>query len=312
MNIVILDAYTIMQEDLNFDFLKSLGNLTIYERTKENEIIERVKNQDIVLTNKVIIDKEVIDNSNIKMIQVLSTGYNNVDITYAREKGIIVCNVPAYSTTSVAQLTFSYMLFFANHVNIESREVFRGKWLNSIDFMYMSTPQFELFNKTLGIIGYGKIGKEIAKIATAFGMKIIVYSKSFHDNVNNVTLDELAKESDFISINCPLTIETKEMINKDFLSKMKKTAYLINTARGPIINEQDLANALNDKLISGAAIDVLSTEPPLPNNPLLKTKNLIITPHLAWATYESRSRLLKIVSDNIIGFVNNSIINQVN
>lgn len=312
MNIVILDAYTIMQEDLNFDFLKSLGNLTIYERTKENEIIERVKNQDIVLTNKVIIDKEVIDNSNIKMIQVLATGYNNVDITYAREKGIIVCNVPAYSTTSVAQLTFSYMLFFANHVNIESREVFRGKWLNSIDFMYMSTPQFELFNKTLGIIGYGKIGKEIAKIATAFGMKIIVYSKSIHDNVNNVTLDELAKESDFISINCPLTIETKEMINKDFLSKMKKTAYLINTARGPIINEQDLANALNDKLISGAAIDVLSTEPPLPNNPLLKTKNLIITPHLAWATYESRSRLLKIVSDNIIGFVNNSIINQVN
>lgn len=313
MEIVILDAYTITQGELNFDFLSSLGKVTIYDRTEENQIVERVKNADIVLTNKVIIDKEVIDNSNIKMIQVLATGYNNIDTTYAKEKGIIVCNIPAYSTDSVAQIVFSYILEFANHVSKETKAVKNGKWTNCIDFMFMSTKQTEIANKTLGIIGHGKIGKKIEQIAKAFGLNVIVYTRTIRDNSSNyVSIDELAQKADFISVNCPLTMETKNLINKEFLRKMKKTAYLINTSRGLVVNEMDLAEALNNDLIAGAAVDVLSTEPPLPNNPLLSAKNIIITPHLAWATVEARKRLLEIVNKNITQYLKGDVINQVN
>lgn len=313
MEIVILDAYTITQGELNFDFLSLLGNVTSYDRTLENQIIERVKNADIVLTNKVIIDKEVIDNSNIKMIQVLATGYSNIDTTYAKEKGIIVCNIPAYSTDSVAQIIFSYILEFANHVSKETKAVKNGKWTSCIDFMFMSTKQTEIANKTLGIIGYGKIGKKVEQIAKAFGLRVIVYTRTIKDNLTNyVSIDKLAQKADFISVNCPLTMETKNLINKEFLKKMKKTAYLINTSRGLVVNEMDLAEALNNDLIAGAAVDVLSTEPPLPNNPLLSAKNIIITPHLAWATIEARERLLEIVNKNITQYLKGDVINQVN
>ena len=311
MKIVILDAYSITQGKLSFDFLKEFGTVISYDRTSDKEIIERVKDCDIVLTNKVVIDKEIIDNSNIKMIQVLATGYNNIDISYANEKGILVCNVPSYSTNSVAQLVFSYILYFANHVNVESKSVFDGKWCNCPDFMYMTTNQMEIANKTLGIIGYGKIGKKIEQIALAFGMNVIINSRTMTDDKKFVSKDELIKKSDFISINCPLTIETKDMVNKDFLSKMKKTAYLINTSRGPVVNENDLKEALNNNVIKGAACDVLSIEPCQPNNPLLEAKNLIITPHLAWATEEARLRLLNIVKFNIEGCIANKIINQI-
>ena len=200
MKIVILDAYSITQGKLSFDFLKEFGTVISYDRTSDKEIIERVKDCDIVLTNKVVIDKEIIDNSNIKMIQVLATGYNNIDISYANEKGILVCNVPSYSTNSVAQLVFSYILYFANHVNVESKSVFDGKWCNCPDFMYMTTNQMEIANKTLGIIGYGKIGKKIEQIALSFGMNVIINSRTMTDDKKFVSRDELIKKSDFISL----------------------------------------------------------------------------------------------------------------
>ncbi|MBT6004349.1 MAG: D-2-hydroxyacid dehydrogenase, partial [Prolixibacteraceae bacterium] len=269
--------------------------------------IERAKNADVVTTNKVIFDKNIIRQlPNLKYIGVLATGYNVVDVQAAKEAGITVTNIPAYSTASVAQMVFSHILNFAQNVSDHANSVSAGDWAKSIDFAYWKTTQIELVGKTLGIIGFGQIGQAVAKIGLAFGMKIIFNNRSNKKvdfDASQVDLENLLAKSDFISINCPLTAENKGFINTSTIEKMKPTAFLINTGRGPLINEQDLADALNAGKIAGAGLDVLSVEPATADNPLPKAKNCFITPHIAWATFEARTRLMNIASENLKAFI---------
>jgi glycerate dehydrogenase len=307
MKIVILDGYTLNPGDLSWEGIKNLGECTIYERTPYELTIERAKTADAIFTNKVVIDKAIIDQlPDLKFIGVLATGYNVVDIKTAKNADITVTNIPAYSTDSVAQMVFSHILHFAQNVSVHANSVSSGDWTKSIDFTYRKTPQTELFGKTLGIIGFGQIGQTVAKIGLAFGMRI-VYNNRSQKNVDfealQVDLDTLLSISDFISINCPLTNENEKFINKSTINKMKSTAFLINTGRGPLINEEDLAYALNNHKIAGAGLDVLSTEPPMPDNPLPKAKNCYITPHMAWATFEARIRLMEIATENLKMFI---------
>ena len=303
MEIVILDGYTLNPGDLSWEGVKNLGNCTFYDRTPPEQTVKRAKNADAVFTNKVILNKEVIEQlPKLKYIGVLATGYNVVDIEAAKAAGITVTNIPAYSTASVAQMVFSHILNFAQNVAIHAQSVSNGDWAKSIDFSYWKTPQMELAGKTLGIIGFGQIGQAVANIALAFGMKVIFNNRSKKDtspNVRQVELDTLLAESDFISINCPLTNDNEGFINKDTIEKMKPEVFLVNTGRGPLINEQDLADALNKGRIAGAGLDVLSTEPPAEDNPLPKAKNCFITPHIAWATFEARTRLIQIATENL-------------
>ena len=307
MEIVILDGYTLNPGDLSWEGVKNLGNCTFYDRTPPELTVERAKEADAVFTNKVVLNKEVIEQlPQLKYIGVLATGYNVIDMEAARAAGITVTNIPAYSTASVAQMVFSHILNFAQNVAVHSKSVSEGEWAENMDFSYWETPQMELAGKTIGIIGFGQIGQAVANIALAFGMKIIFNNRSQKEtalDARQVDLETLLAESDFISINCPLTEENKGFINKETIEKMKPEVFLVNTGRGPLINEQDLADALNNGRIAGAGLDVLSTEPPSEDNPLPKAKNCSITPHIAWATFEARNRLMQIATENLKAFL---------
>ena len=318
MEIVVLDGYTLNPGDLSWDGLRILGDMTVYDRTPREQIIERSREANIILTNKTVLDAEVLKSlSHLKYIGVLATGYNAVDTDAASQMGIIVTNIPSYGTYSVAQLTFALILELCHHVQRQSDLVVNGKWSRSMDFTFSDYPLIELASKTLGIIGFGNIGKKVSEIASAFGMKILAYDKIYpgqmgFENVTIVSLQDLLSDSDIITLHCPLTDETAGLINIDTLRKMKRTAFLINTSRGQIIVEKDLAEALDAGIIAGAGLDVLSVEPPPFDNPLLKARNCIITPHIAWATHESRSRLMNIAVDNIKAFLAGSPVNIVN
>ncbi len=316
MKIVVLDGYTLNPGDLSWGEINQLGNCIVYDRTPPELTVERSKDATIILTNKVIISKEIIDQlPKLKYIGVLATGYNVVDVKASSDSGIIVTNIPAYSTDSVAQMVFSHILNFVQNISVHAQSVTAGEWADSIDFAYWKTPQTELAGKTLGIIGFGQIGQAVAKIGLAFGMNVIFNNRSNKKtelDATQVDLDTLLSESDFISINCPLIPGNAGFINKTTIEKMKHSAFLVNTGRGPLINEQDLADALNSGRIAGAGLDVLSVEPASKNNPLPKAKNCYITPHIAWATKEARTRLMHIAAENIKAFLNRKPQNVVN
>ncbi|MDP1678217.1 MAG: D-2-hydroxyacid dehydrogenase [Bacteroidota bacterium] len=322
MNIVVLDGYTLNPGDLNWAELQSLGRCTIHDRTQSDKIIERAHNAQILLTNKTVLTREILEQlPQLKYIGVLATGYNVVDIVAAKTLGVIVTNVPTYSTMSVAQLVFALLFELTHHVGNHSDEVKKGRWSSHNDFSFWDFPLVELAEKKFGIIGYGNIGKAVAAIAVALGMEILVSTrtpenyKTFQASktwqVSFVDTDTLFKTSDVISLHYALTAETKHLVDARALALMKPSAFLINTARGQLVDEQALANALNNGLLAGAGLDVLSTEPPSANNPLLTANNCIITPHIAWATIAARQRLMNSVVENVRCFINNKPINVV-
>ena len=315
MNITYLDGHTLNPGDLSWKPLEKLGNFTFYDRTKPEDIVARAADADIILSNKVLLNAETLTQlPRLRYIGVTATGYNNVDMAAARKQGITVTNVRGYGTSAVAQHTFSLLLGLTNHAELHSQSVRAGDWTHAIDWCYWKTPLVEITGKTIGLIGLGDIGTQVARIALAFGMRVLAYRKSqvsAGEGIKVVTLDELFQESDVVSLHCPLTDETRGVINADSLPKMKLSAYLINTGRGGLIHEQDLADALNAEKLAGAAVDVLSTEPPKADNPLLTAKNCLITPHVAWAFSESRQRLMRLVADNIAAFQNGQPTNVV-
>lgn len=318
MKLVVLDGHTLNPGDLSWDGLKHFGDLEVHERTSAADILERCKGAEIVFTNKTPLREDVLAQlPDLKYIGVLATGYNVVDVDFARTLGIKVTNVPGYGTASVVQLTFSLLFELCLHVQRHSDSVFNGDWVASADFCYWNYPLIELESKTLGIIGFGSIGQKVADVASALGMNVLAYSRTQTDqshrkNFKWTSLDELLKVSDVVSIHCPLFPQTQNLINKDTLKLMKKSAFFLNTSRGPIVNEQDLADALNTGLIAGAGLDVLSVEPPASNNPLLSAKNCLITPHIAWATKEARARLMAIVEQNLAAYLDGNPINIIN
>jgi len=317
MNIVVLDGYTLNPGDLTWKDLESLGQCTVYDRIPPKEVVPRAKDAEIVLTNKIVLSSDVIKQlPKLKYIGVLATGYNIVDIEAARNLCIPVTNVPAYSTQSVAQMAFAHLLNLAQNVGHHAETVRSGRWSSNPDFCYWDTPLIELVGLTMGIIGFGRIGRAVAKLALTFGMKVIAYDtvtpSSIPEGCQFAELDDIFRLSDVITLHCPLTPQTKNMINKERLERMKKTAFLINTSRGPLVDEQALAQALNNESIAGAGLDVLSLEPPEKNNPLLKAKNCFITPHIAWATRAARGRLLQVAVDNVASFLAGKPQNVVN
>ena len=319
MKLVILDSYTENPGDLSWDWLKDIvDEYEIYEKTPKDKVLERSLDADILVTNKVPVDRALIEKlPKLKFIAVLATGFNIIDCEAAKEHGIVVSNIPAYSTDGVAQLVFAFLLELTNQVGLHSKSVNDGEWSRSPYFCYWKTPLVELRGKVFGIVGFGKIGSAVAEIANAFGMKVKAYSPHTREysgfgKVDFVSLDEVIETSDVISLHCPLTNETAGLVNAEFLSRMKKTAYLINTSRGPVVNEKDLRAALDSDVIAGAGVDVLSTEPPKEDNPLIGAKNCFITPHIAWASLEARTRLMNIFKDNVKGFVSGKPINVVN
>lgn len=315
MKIVVVDGFTLNSGDLSWAEIAALGEMEIYDRTSNAELIDRCIDAEIVLTNKVPFSKDVIAKlPKLKMIAVTATGYNIIDIEAAKENGVAVCNVPDYGTDSVAQHTFALVLEFANRVGQHAGSVAEGQWRASADFSYTLAPLFELKDKTLGLVGFGSIGKRTAEIAAAFGMNVFYHTPNKKNTAlaEYIDLEELFRESDFISLHLPLKPDNKEFIDNILLSKMKSSAFLINTSRGQLINEQDLADALNSGKIAGAALDVLSVEPPSANNPLLTAKNCIITPHNAWMSREARVRIMEISYKNISAYLSGNILNQVN
>ncbi len=307
MKIVVLDGFAMNPGDLSWDTLGEIGDLTVHERTSADLTIARAKDAEIVLTNKTLLMKDVIEKlPKLKYIGVLATGYNVVDIPACKSAGITVCNVPAYSTDSVGQMVFSFITAHCQHVAEHTQSVKAGDWVNCKDFSYWNYPLIELTGQTLGIIGYGLIGKKVASIASAFGMNIMIATRSkpdsIPDNARLVEVEDIFRESDFISLHCPLTDDTTNMVNASRLAMMKKTAFIINTGRGPLVDQAALADALNAGSIAGAAADVLNSEPPAADNPLLKAKNIYITPHIAWATFASRTRLINVAIDNVKAF----------
>ena len=309
MNIVVLDGHALNPGDLSWYGLEELGNLKVYDRTPPDLVLERSEDADILLTNKTILtDDHLSGLPRLKYVGVLATGYNVINVEAAKKSGIIVTNIPAYSTESVAQMTFALILEFCNQVKMHSDSVMSGKWSESTDFTYHLSPLIELSSKTIGIIGFGNIGKKVGKIAMSFGMEVIVNERSKKGRfegkgIKNVGLKELLSASDFVTIHCPLNKDSIGLINRNTLSMMKSSAFLINTSRGPIVSEIDLAEALNEGVIAGAGLDVLSVEPPPYDNPLFKARNCIITPHIAWATLEARSRLMEIAVGNVGAFI---------
>lgn len=316
MNIVILDGYTLNPGDQNWAPVNALGKVTVYDRSSPDQIIERAIDADAVLVNKVILNESVLSQlPKLRYIGVCATGYNNIDINSTNKYGIVVTNVKAYGPASVAQHTFALLLALVNHIELHSQSVRNGDWATSEDFCYWKTPLVELAGKTIGLVGLGDIGSQVAKIASAFGMKVIAYRKNpeqtHNTDIEMVSMETLFKQSDVISLHCPLTEETKDLINAERLLWMKPTAYLLNTGRGPLINEEDLANALKNKTIAGAGLDVLSCEPPRTDNPLITAPNCVITPHIAWASFEARKRLLQMVADNLSAFMEGEATNVV-
>jgi glycerate dehydrogenase len=318
MKLVVLDGYTLNPGDLNWEGIKKFGDLEVHDRTPESLIVERCKGAEIIFTNKTPLREAILSQlPDLKYIGVLATGYNVVDVDYAKTRGIAVANVPGYGTASVVQMTFALLLELCQHVQSHSDSVRQGGWAASPDFCYWNYPLIELEGKSIGIIGFGSIGQKVADIATAFGMNVIGFSRtrsdqSHRNNFKWAELNDLLKESDVVSVHCPLFPETQGIINKNSLRLMKRTAFFLNTSRGPLMVDQDLADALNEGIIAGAGIDVLSVEPPSADNPLFKAKNCLITPHIAWATKEARSRLMGIAENNLSSFLNQKPINIVN
>lgn len=320
MKIVILDSYTTNPGDLSWEFLnKYSDDIMIYPRTSKEDVIKRAKGAEILIINKTVLGQDELNAlaPELKYIGLQSTGYNVVDLKAATKNGVTVCNIPSYSTNAVAQLVFSFILQFTNKVNLHSESVYNGEWTECPDFCYWKAPLSELDGKTIGIIGFGSIGQRVAEIAEVFGMKVFFTSKSIKDTAKfktarQVDLDTLLGKSDFVTCHCPLTDETTGLINLDNLRKMKKSAVLINTSRGPVVNENDLSYALNNDIIAGAGLDVLGEEPPKADNPMFKAKNCYITPHIAWASKETRARLINILDSNIENFLSGNTQNKVN
>lgn len=315
--IVALDGYGLNPGDLSWENMAELGELTVYDRTAPDEIVSRATGAEIVLTNKTPLTQETLEKlPQLRYIGVLATGYNIVDTEAAKKRGIVVTNIPAYSSESVAQMVFAHLLNVASDVANHSQSVKAGEWANCKDFCFLKSPIFELAGKSIGIVGFGNIGSTVAQIAHAFNMK--VYAKTskrkedLPDYVEPVTLETLLAESDVITLHCPLTDSTRNLINRETIALMKPTAIVINTGRGPLVNEQDLADALNNGRIKAAGVDVLSQEPPRADNPLIQARNCYITPHIAWATFEARNRLMKIATDNIRQYLAGNTVNQVN
>lgn len=316
MKIIVLDGYGLNPGDLSWSGMEALGELTVYDRTSPSELLERSADAEVLITNKTLITAEDMSAlPQLKYIGVLATGYNVVDIESARRKGIVVTNIPAYSTSSVAQMVFAHVLNITQRVGHYACMNRQGKWSDNSDFCYWDTDLVELDGKYMGIVGYGNIGKATARIAISFGMKVAVFSSKAQselpEGVMKMELDDLFKNCDVVSLHCPLTPSTHEMVNAERLSLMKPNAILINTGRGPLINEQDLANALNEGKIAAAGLDVLSIEPPTSSNPLLSARNCFITPHIAWATKEARIRLMQIAVNNLKEYINGNVINNV-
>lgn len=314
MRISVLDGYTLNPGDLSWALLETRGSVKVFERTPPDEILEHAADAHALITNKALLRRETIEQlPRLKYIGVTATGYNIVDVQACKEKGIVVTNVPAYSTASVAQLVFAHILEYCHHVDYHSRLVHEGLWAHSKDFAFWKKPLVELEGLTLGIVGYGNIGQQVAKIGKALGMQVLVNSRTKvrEPGITWLPLEELLPEADFVTLHCPLTPETEGMINIKSIRRMKQGAYLINTGRGQLIVEQDLADALTDGYLSGAGLDVLSVEPPTEDNPLLKAPNTCITPHIAWATRAARVRLMKTTVDNLIAWQEDRPVNVV-
>lgn len=320
MKIVVLDGYTENPGDLSWDELKKYGELKVYDRTPvddEQEIIRRIGDAEVVYTNKTPISRQIIDASpNLRMISMLATGYNVVDYTYAKEKQIPVTNVPSYGTASVGQFAFALLLEICHHVGHHDKTVHEGKWEHCEDWCYWDYPLIELDHKTMGVIGFGRIGQTTGRLAKAFGMRVLAYDSFPNDTgkeiAEYVSLDELLAQSDVIALHCPLFPDTEGIINKDNIKKMKDGVILLNNSRGPLIVEEDLAEALNSGKIAAAGLDVVSTEPIKGDNPLLKAKNCIITPHISWAPVESRQRIMDCAVENLRAYVEGKPVNVVN
>lgn len=323
MKIVVLDGYTLNPGDLSWEGLEKLGELKVYDRTAydrsgEDLIVERVGDAEVVFVNKTPMSREAMAKMpNLKFIGVLATGYNVVDVEAAKEKGVMVANIPTYGTDSVGQFAIALLLEMCHHIGAHSDSVFRGEWANNPDWCYWNYPLIELAGKTMGIIGYGRIGQTTGRIAQALGMKVFAYDSYQNkelesDTMKYVELDELLANSDVIALHCPLFESTKGIINKDTIAKMKDGVMIINNSRGPLIVEEDLRDALNSGKVAGAAVDVVMTEPIKSDNPLLQAKNCIITPHISWAPKESRKRLMDIAVDNLEQFLAGNPVNVVN
>ena len=318
MKIIVLDGFTENPGDLSWDCLKKYGDLTVYDRTPydDDEIIRRIGDAEVVFTNKCPISKKTIDTCNIKYISVLATGYNIVDYKYAAEKGIAVSNVPAYGTASVGQFAIALLLEICHHVQHHSAEVHNGKWETNPDWCFWDFPLIELAGKTMGIVGFGRIGRTTGRIAKAMGMKILATGSKETEEGREIAeysdLDTVLKESDVIALHCPLFPETQGMINKDTIAKMKDGVIIINNSRGQLINEQDLADALNSGKVFAAGLDVVSTEPIKGDNPLLKAKNCLITPHISWAPKESRQRIMECSENNLKAYLSGEPQNVIN
>lgn len=316
MKIVVLDGYCLNPGDLSWEDMSSLGDLQVYDRTSPSELLERAEGAEVLITNKTLIsDKDMDALPELKYIGVLATGYNVVDVEVAKKKGIVVTNIPAYSTHSVAQMVFAHILNITQRVEHYACLNRQGKWSDSADFSYWDTELIELDGKWMGIVGFGNIGQATARIALAFGMKVAVFTSKpqsdLPEGIIKMDLDQLFSTCDVVSLHCPLTPSTKEMVNAKRLNLMKPNAILINTGRGPLVNEQDLADALNEGRIMAAGIDVLSIEPAVRSNPLLSARNCFITPHIAWATKEARTRLMQIAVLNLKEFLNGNVVNNV-
>ncbi|WP_434503608.1 D-2-hydroxyacid dehydrogenase [Prevotella sp.] len=317
MKIVELDGYGVNPGDLSWDAISKLGEFKLYDRTSQEDVVSRAKDAEVILINKVNITDEIMAQlPKLKYIGVLATGYNVVDIEAASRRGVLVSNIPAYSTDSVAQMTFAHILNMVNRVEHYADLNRKGRWSNNPDFCYWDTPLMEISGKTIGVLGLGSIGSKVARIAQDFGMDVYAFtSKSSSDlpaGIQKTTIDGLLSVSDILTLHCPLTSETRELINQESLKKMKRGALLINTGRGQLVNEQDVAEALNSGQLGGYGADVMCEEPPLADNPLFAQPNAFITPHVAWATIEARTRLMNILEENLKSYIDGSPKNIVN
>ena len=317
MKIVVLDGYGVNPGDLSWETLEALGDVEVYPRTAPEDVIDRCFNAEIILTNKVVINKQILVSlPRLKYIGVLATGYNVVDVDTASDLDIIVTNIPAYSTDSVVQMTFANILTMTNRVEHYTQQNRNGRWSNNPDFVYWDTPLIELAGKTMGIVGLGNIGMKVAQLARCFGMEVYAFtskaSSLLPEGIQKTTFEGLLSVSDILSLHCPLNRSTREMINASSLAKMKEGALLINTGRGPLVNEADVAEALRSGHLGGYGADVMCQEPPAEDNPLFSAPNAYITPHIAWATFEARKRLIAIAVGNVKAFIDGNPVNVVN
>ena len=317
MKIVVLDGYGVNPGDLSWETLEALGEVEVYPRTAPEDVIDRCFNAEIILTNKVVLNKQILVSlPRLKYIGVLATGYNVVDVDTASDLDIFVTNIPAYSTDSVVQMTFAHILTMTNRVEHYTQQNRNGRWSHNPDFVYWDTPLIELAGKTMGIVGLGNIGMKVAQLARCFGMEVYAFtskaSSLLPEGIQKTTFEGLLSVSDILSLHCPLNRSTREMINASSLAKMKEGALLINTGRGPLVNEADVAEALRSGHLGGYGADVMCQEPPAEDNPLFSAPNAYITPHIAWATFEARKRLIAIAVGNVKAFIDGNPVNVVN